>query len=125
MYFKETQVKSLVLRLRDRFPGAELVFDAYSPFLYRSHNLRVTRKKVGVHLHWALKHSHDLEGWGAASSTGAASSSGTASSPGAGIRLLAERYPFQYPEPRIRNALQVRLVYPLIAKGLGVFHYHL
>jgi methyltransferase (TIGR00027 family) len=30
MYFEETQVKSLVLTLRDRFPGAELVFDAFS-----------------------------------------------------------------------------------------------
>jgi O-methyltransferase involved in polyketide biosynthesis len=125
MYFKEAQVKSLVLRLCDRFPGEELVFDAYSPFLYRSHNLRVTRKRVGVHLHWALKHSQDLEQWSVASGTGAASSTGAANSPGAGIRLLDERYPFQYSEPRIRNALPVRLVYPLIAKGLGVFHYHL
>ena len=36
MYFKEEQVKSLVLMLRDHFPGAEFVFDAFSPF----HNWR-------------------------------------------------------------------------------------
>jgi O-methyltransferase involved in polyketide biosynthesis len=29
MYFEEAQVKSLVLTLRDHFPGAELVFDAF------------------------------------------------------------------------------------------------
>ena len=29
MYFEEAQVKSLVLTLRERFPGAELVFDAF------------------------------------------------------------------------------------------------
>jgi len=47
MYFEEARVKSLVLKLRDRFPGAELVFDAYSP------------------LHWDLKHGRDLERWSA------------------------------------------------------------
>ncbi|MBI5035312.1 MAG: hypothetical protein HZB51_32695 [Chloroflexi bacterium] len=31
MYFEGTQVKSLVLTLRDRFLGAKLTFDAYSP----------------------------------------------------------------------------------------------
>ncbi len=30
MYFEEAQVKTLVLALRGRFPGAELVFDAFS-----------------------------------------------------------------------------------------------
>jgi O-methyltransferase involved in polyketide biosynthesis len=32
VYFMEAQVKSLVLRLRDHFPGAELVFDGWRPF---------------------------------------------------------------------------------------------
>ena len=112
MYFEEAQVKSLVLTLKEHFPGAELVFDAYSPFLEWSHNLRVTRKRIGAHLHWALKHPQDLEKWGAASPSGA------------GIRLLDERYPFQSPEPRIRNALKLRLV-PFIARGIGVFRYQL
>ena len=106
MYLYEAQVKSLVLTLKKHFPDAELVFDAYSPFLRWAHNLRVTRKRIGAHLHWALKHPHDLEGWGE------------------GIRLLDERYPFQSPEPRIRSALKLRLV-PFIARGIGVFHYHL
>src|SRR5512143_3590190 len=43
MYFEEAQVKSLVLTLRDRFPGAELVFDAFSPIMRWGHNIRVTR----------------------------------------------------------------------------------
>jgi len=33
MYLTEAQVKSLVLRLREHFPGAELVFDAFSPIM--------------------------------------------------------------------------------------------
>jgi len=112
MYFTEAQVKSLVLRLKEHFPGAELVFDAHSPFMRWAHNLRVTRKRIGAHLHWALKDGKDLEGWS------------TASSAGAGIRLLDERFPFQYPEPRLRRALKVRLV-PFLAKGIGVYHYQL
>lgn len=112
MYFTEAQVKSLVLTLRDRFPGAELVFDAFSPIMRWGHNVRVTRTRVGAYLHWALKHSRDLERWSAASPTGA------------GIRLLDERLPFQYPEPRMRRALQMR-IFPFLATAVGVFHYQL
>jgi len=118
MYFEEAQVKSLVLTLKEHFPGAELVFDAYSPFLEWSHNLRVTRKRIGAHLHWALKHPQDLEKWGITNPTDAASPSG------ATIRLLDERSPFQSPEPRIRSALKPRLV-PFIARGMSVFRYQL
>ncbi len=105
MYFTEAQVKSLVLRLKEHFPAAELVFDAYSPFMRWAHNLRVIRKRVGALLNWDLKHSQDLEGWGA------------------GIRLLDERFPFQFPEVDQRRALRVRLFSPLVARGIGVFRY--
>ncbi len=106
MYFEEAQVKSLVLALRDRFPGAELVFDAYSPFMRWAHNFKVTRTGIGAHLHWALKHGQDLEQWHD------------------GVRLLDERFPFQYPEQRLRRAWKVRLV-PFLATGIGVFRYQL
>ncbi len=106
MYVQEAQVKSLVLTLHDHFPGAELVFDAFSPFMRWGHNMRVTRTRVGAHLHWGLKDGHDLERWGD------------------GIRLLDKRFPFQYPEPRMRRALQMRL-FPFLATAVGVFHYQL
>lgn len=106
MYFKEAQVKSLVLTLRDHFPGAELVFDAFSPIMRWGHNIRVTRTGVGAHLHWALKHAQDLERWSD------------------GIRLLDERFPFQYPEPRMRRALQMRL-FPFLATAVRIVHYQL
>src|SRR5512143_3236465 len=97
MYFEEAQVKSLVLMLHDHFPGAELVFDAFSPIMRWGHNSRVTRTRVGAYLHWALKHARDHERWSDASRTGGS------------IRLLDERFPFQYSEPRMRRALQMRL----------------
>ena len=114
MYFEEAQVKSLVLTLHEHFPGAELVFDAFSPFMRWGHNVRVTRTGVGAYLHWGLKHSRDLEKW-----------SDPSTSPRAGgIRLVDERFPFQYPEPRMRRAIQMRL-FPFLATAVGVFHYQL
>ena len=111
MYFNEAQVKSLVLTMKEHFPGAELVFDAFSPFMRWAHNFKVTRTGVGAPLNWALKHAQDLERWGTASS--------------AGICLLDERFPFQYPEVDLRRALRVRLVPFLVARGIGVFRYQL
>ena len=69
-------------------------------------HIKVTRKRIGARLHWGLKHGKDLERWCE------------------GIRLLDERFPFQYPEPRLRRALKMRLV-PFLATGIGVFHYQL
>jgi methyltransferase (TIGR00027 family) len=114
MYFEEAQVKSLVLTLRDHFPGAELVFDAFSPFFSWANNLRITLTKVGARSYWALKHGQDLERWSGPSTSLRAG----------GIRLLDERFPFQYPEPRMRRALQMRLL-PFLAKAIGVLHYQL
>jgi len=106
MYFDEAQVKSLVLALRERFPGAELVFDAFSPFLVRMNNLRISRTKIGARYHWGLKRGKDLERWGD------------------GITLLDEWFPFDRPEPRLAHAQWMRHV-PLLARVMGIFHYRL
>ena len=106
VYFDGAQVKRLVLALREHFPGAELVFDAFSPFLSLANNFRVALTKVGARSHWALKHGQDLEKWSD------------------GIRLLDERFPYQYPEPRLGRALAVRHN-PFFARAIGVFHYQL
>jgi len=106
MYFDEAQVKSLVLALRERFPGAELVFDAFSPFLVRMNNLRISRTKIGARYHWGLNRGKDLERWGD------------------GITLLDEWFPFDRPEPRLAHAQWMRHV-PLLARVMGVFHYRL
>lgn len=108
MYFEETQVKALVLTLRQHFPGAELIFDAFSPFLVRANNfrLRISRAKIGVRYHWGLKRGKDLESWGE------------------GIRLLDEWFPFDHPEPRLAQVQWVRHI-PLLARVMGIFHYQL
>lgn len=108
MYFAETQVKTLVLTLREHFSGAELVFDAFSPFLVRANNfrLRISRAKMGARYHWGLKRGTDLERWGE------------------DIRLLDEWFPFDRPEPRLARVQWVRHIPPL-ARVMGIFHYQL
>jgi O-methyltransferase involved in polyketide biosynthesis len=108
MYFKEADVKSLVLMLCKRFPGAELVFDAFSPFLVRANNLRLRISRAGIRARyqWGLKHGKDLEGWGE------------------DICLLDEWFPFDHPEPRLAHVRWVRYI-PLLAKVMGIFHYRL
>jgi methyltransferase (TIGR00027 family) len=104
MYFDGALVKSLVLALKEHFPGAELVFDAFSPFYVWANNRRVTRTKIGARCQWALKRSGDLENWGD------------------GIHLIDEWFPFCSLEPRLGRVRWVRHI-PLLNKTTGVFHY--
>jgi O-methyltransferase involved in polyketide biosynthesis len=106
MYFEEAQVRSLVLMLRDQFPSSELAFDAFSPFLVRMNNLRISRTKIGARYQWGLKRGRDLESWGD------------------GIALLSEWFPFSCPEPRLAHVSWMRHI-PLLARVMGVFHYRL
>jgi O-methyltransferase involved in polyketide biosynthesis len=106
MYFEEAQVKALVLALLDHFPGAELVFDAFSPFLVRLNNLRIARTKIGARYHWGLKHSKELEKWGD------------------GICLLDEWHFLDHAEPRLAHHRWLRHIPPL-AKSSGIYHYWL
>jgi len=61
MYFQEAQVKSLVLMLHDHFPGAELVFDSYSPIHVWRSNLQTA--KFGLRVHWGIWHGQEIERW--------------------------------------------------------------
>jgi O-methyltransferase involved in polyketide biosynthesis len=106
MYFEEAQVKSFILMLRDHFPGAELVCDAFSPLLVRLNNFRIARTKIGARYYWGLKRGKDVESWGD------------------GINLLDEWFPFSRPEPRLAHVRWMRYIPPL-AKVMGIFHYRL
>ncbi|MCL4529704.1 MAG: class I SAM-dependent methyltransferase [Chloroflexi bacterium] len=105
-YFEEAQVKSLFLRLRDRFPGSELVCDAHTPFVIWVDNLQLAYAKVKARLHWRLKHGKDVEEWGE------------------GIRLLDEWNYFEDDESPLKAYRWMRLIPPL-AKSSGIFHYRL
>jgi O-methyltransferase involved in polyketide biosynthesis len=106
MYFEEAQIRSLVLTLRDHFPDAELVFDAFSPFLVRADNFRMSITKFGARYHWGLKRGQELENWGG------------------GIRLLDEWGYFDRPEPRLAHIRWMRHI-PLLARALRIYHFQL
>ena len=105
-YFEEAQVRSLFVKLGDRFPGAELVCDAHTPFVIWTDNLQLVLSKVSARLHWGLRHSKDVENWGN------------------GFLLLDEWFYFDEPEPRMRPYRWMRY-FPLLGKSTGIFHYRL
>ena len=105
-YFEESQVKALLLRLRDRFPGSEMVCDAHTPFIIWADNLQLALSKVSARLHWGLKHGKDVESWGE------------------GLVLLDEWFYFDDPEPRMKAYRWMGKI-PILGKSTGIFHYRL
>ncbi len=106
VYFLEAQVKSLVLRLRDHFPGAELVFDGWKPFFIWLGNRQLSSSKFTGLLHWGFWRSRTLESWGA------------------GIRLHGQWGFFDQPEPRMDPYRWVAPIFRLL-KPMCIFHYQL
>jgi O-methyltransferase involved in polyketide biosynthesis len=106
MYLEEAQVKSLVLTLRDRFPGADLVFDAYSPIHVLRHNLQFSASKIHFPVHWGIWRGQELEGWGD------------------GIRLLDEWGFFDCPEPRLASIRWLRPIESLF-RTIRIYHFQL
>ncbi len=112
MYFTGAQVKSLVFRLRERFPGAELVFDAYSPLHVLKHNLQRAGSKIDVHVNWGIWHGQEVEKWAIAHPSAA------------GIRLLDEWCYFDDPTPRLDYMRWARPVEAL-ARTFRIYHFRL
>ena len=65
-YFEEAQIKGLFIRLADRFPGGEIIFDAASPLGVRVSNEKVI-KAGGMDessvLKWGTKTAKPLQTW--------------------------------------------------------------
>ena len=102
VYLQEDDVKRLVRALAERFPGAELVCDAFSPIVVRFH----PRPNAVARPHWGLKDDRDVERWAP------------------GIRLLSQWYYFEKPEPRL-GAMQLMRYFPFLAKAVRIVHYRL
>ena len=95
----------MILALAERFPSAELVFDAASPFISRHHNRTSSvLKRSGTLIRWDARNPQEVEGWG--------------------LRLLDHWYYFDEPEPRLAAFRWVRWV-PFVGKATGIFHYRL
>ena len=102
VYLEEADVKRLVQTLAERFPGAELVCDAYSPVVVRFH----PRPPAVPRPRWGLKDDRDVEAWAP------------------GIRLLSQWYTFDKPEPRL-GAFRLMRHIPFVARMVRIVHYRL
>lgn len=83
-YLQRAQVKEMVVRLRRRFPGAQLVCDVCTPFAVRIDNLHLLAAGSAARMHWAVRDPRELESWDQ------------------GIRLVESFSYFDDPHPRMR-----------------------
>lgn len=67
-YFEETEIKEFILRLMQRFPGSEILFDVCSPLGVRVANKKVV-ESAGLgeksFLKWGLTNKRDILAWDA------------------------------------------------------------
>jgi O-methyltransferase involved in polyketide biosynthesis len=104
VYFTEAQVKSLVLTLRDHFPGAELVFDGWRPFEVWLGNRYLSNSYFAGLMRWGFWHGQEIEGWGD------------------DIHLLDEWGFFDQPEPRMDSFHWMAPIFRLF-KPMRIFHF--
>ncbi|MFB0520565.1 MAG: class I SAM-dependent methyltransferase [Desulfatiglandales bacterium] len=65
MYLREEEVKALILKLREVFPGCRLAFDAYSVLTARRVKAHPSIKKTGATVQWGIDDASAIEAWGA------------------------------------------------------------
>jgi len=63
MHLHGDEVKSLVLKLCENFPGSELVFDIFNTFVVDHNASHPVIKRMDITLHWGMKNSKELESW--------------------------------------------------------------
>lgn len=65
-YFEENQVRDFIIRLADKFPGSEMLFDVASPIGVRVANKKVV-ESAGLdersHLKWGLENKKNIPAW--------------------------------------------------------------
>lgn len=107
MYFKKEQVKSLVLKLHDHFPGSELIFDAYAPIHVLRHNLQTYFSKINLHIQWGIWRGKEIESWSD------------------DIRMLGEWGYLDCSEPRIPAAIRWLSFVERLARTIRIYHFKL
>jgi O-methyltransferase involved in polyketide biosynthesis len=104
-YFSASDVKPMLMAMRERFPRGELVFDALTPFMRWLHKWNSSvLKRTDTQICWDAKNPAELEAWG--------------------LSLLERWGYFDRPEPRLGAASLMRYIPPL-ANGTYILHYRL
>jgi len=63
MYLHESDVRALILGLHRRFPGCDLVFDAFSKMTAERIKAHPSIQRTGAEVHWGIDDPHEIEGW--------------------------------------------------------------
>ena len=63
MYLGEADVKRLLLRLREAFPGCRLIADVFSRLTARSAARHPSLKQTGASIGWGIDDPREVEGW--------------------------------------------------------------
>lgn len=63
MYLNEADVRSLILKLRDAFPGCDLACDVYSTLTARRAGGISSLKRTGATIRWGIDDASEIEAW--------------------------------------------------------------
>jgi len=83
VYLEEGGVRDLLVALRGRCPGAELITDTCTPLAMRLDNLHLLVTRSSARIRWTARDPRELEGWAG------------------GIQLLESFSYFEHLEPRM------------------------
>lgn len=112
MYLCESEVKGLLLQLRETFPGCRLVADVFSRMTARSATRHPSLRKTGAAIGWGIDDPQEIEAW----------------SPG--IHLLEEWFFTQDPNldrlsPGYRFAYRLAGVFQMVRRAHRIVYYQL
>ena len=63
MYLSEADTRALLLHLRERFPGCELVCDVFSRLTAERVKAHPSLHKTGAAIQWGIDDPHEIESW--------------------------------------------------------------
>lgn len=112
MYLGEAEVRRLVLRLREAFPGCRLIADVFSRLAAFSATRHASLKHTGATLGWGIDDPHEVESWST------------------GIRLLEEWSFSQDPDlvrlkPGYRFAYRLAGAFQMVRRAHRIVYYQL
>jgi O-methyltransferase involved in polyketide biosynthesis len=112
MYLGEEDVRRLLLRLREAFPGCRLIADVFSRMTARSATRHPSLKHTGASIGWGVDDPHDIEAWAG------------------GIRLLEEWFFTQDPDlgrlgPGYRLAYKLAGAFRMVQRAHRIVYYQL
>lgn len=105
MYFTEDEVKKLLGNIRATLPGAEMLFEAMSPWIAKRTDKHADVKKYNAQFKWGIKTGAELEEWNQ------------------GIDFIEEWYYMgRHTDDRFPFAIRLLSRIPALKKGMKIVH---